>query len=80
MVIRHPNHDCVRTLKSVHACQGTGTTPGRYSIASPKHQQLSAYKASRVTEHKDGGDDKDDVSDGNGSVSGTDFGSLTSVE
>jgi len=33
-----------------------------------------------VTEHEDGRDDKDDGSDGNGSVSGTDFGSLTSVE
>ncbi|KAI9573543.1 GRASP55/65 PDZ-like domain-containing protein [Boletus coccyginus] len=59
---------------------GTGATPGLYSIASPKQQQqqqLSTYKASQTIEH---GDDEDDVSDGNGSVSGTDLGSLTSVE
>ena len=55
-------------------------TPGLYSIASPKQQQLSTYKASRTIEHGDEGSDEGDVSDGNGSVSGTDFGSLTSVE
>lgn len=65
----------------VYTRQGTGATSGLYSIASPKQQQqLSTYKASRTIEHKDEEGDEGDVSDYNGSVSGTDFGSLTSVE
>lgn len=66
----------------VYTRQGTGATPGLYSIASPKQQQLSAYKASPMIEHEDEDEEGDegDVSDGNGSVSETDFGSLTSVE
>ncbi|KAF8442844.1 GRASP55/65 PDZ-like domain-containing protein [Boletus edulis BED1] len=77
-VIRHANHDCVRTLKKVYTRQGTGATPGLYSVASPKQQWLSTHKASRTIEHEE--DDEGDISDGNGSVSGTDLGSLTSVE
>ncbi|KAF8133855.1 GRASP55/65 PDZ-like domain-containing protein [Boletus edulis] len=53
-------------------------TPGLYSVASPKQQRLSTHKASRTIEHEE--DDEGDISDGNGSVSGTDLGSLTSVE
>ncbi|KAG6377148.1 hypothetical protein JVT61DRAFT_1200 [Boletus reticuloceps] len=61
---------------------GTGATPGLYSVASPKQQQLSTHKASRTIEHEEEEeeDDEGDISDGNGSVSGTDLGSLTSVE
>jgi len=50
-----------------------------YSIASPK-QQLSTSKASRTIKYADEEEEEGEVSDGNGSVSGTDFGSLTSVE
>lgn len=69
--------------QSIYTRQGTGATPGPYSIASAKQQQLNAYKASWNIER--GGEEGDegeegDASDGNGSVSGTEFGSLTSVE
>jgi len=62
-VICHPNHDCVRTLKTSTRVKGQGRN-----------------QVSRTIEHGDEESDEGDVSDGNGSVSGTDFGSLTSVE